>query len=85
MAGKKFSLLLLFQIILAVFVMIICIYNVVTENFKLQPLAFLLMSAMFIIMGLRDYKRTQSFRMGIIYLCSSLFVLYVAIQGWLYL
>ena len=84
MTRKKFSLLLLLQMILAAIVMLISIYSVVTENFTLQPLAFLLMSGMIIIMGLREYKRTQSLRWGIVYLCSSLFVLYVAVQGFIY-
>lgn len=84
MAGKKFNLLLLLQMILTPIVMVICIYNVVTQNFTLQPLAFLLLSAIVIIIGLREYKRTKSLRWGIFYLCTSLFVLYVAVQGFMY-
>ncbi|WP_370874049.1 DUF3953 domain-containing protein [Oikeobacillus pervagus] len=32
------------------------------------------MSAMFIVIGLREYKRTQSLLGGIFYLCVSLFI-----------
>ncbi|WP_371256572.1 DUF3953 domain-containing protein [Psychrobacillus sp. FJAT-21963] len=39
------------------------------------------MSAMFIIIGLREYKRTQSLSWGLFYLCISFFILFVAIQG----
>ncbi|KQL33646.1 hypothetical protein AN959_16065 [Psychrobacillus sp. FJAT-21963] len=81
MAEKKVDILKLFQIIFAICALLISVYSLVTENFNLQPLMFILMSAMFIIIGLREYKRTQSLSWGLFYLCISFFILFVAIQG----
>ncbi|MGA3676136.1 DUF3953 domain-containing protein [Lysinibacillus agricola] len=81
MEGKKFEILMLFQLIFAVLVMLIGIYSKVTENYNLLPLMLILLSIMLFIMGLREYKRTQSFLWGIICLCISLYILFVAVKG----
>jgi hypothetical membrane protein len=81
MEEKKFDTLLLFQMIFAILVMLIGIYGKVTENYNLLPLMLILMSVMFLIIGLREYKRTQSLLWGIFYLCTSLFILFVAVKG----
>ncbi|MGE7835320.1 DUF3953 domain-containing protein [Viridibacillus arvi] len=39
------------------------------------------MSVMLLIIGLREYKRTQSLLWGVFYLCTSLFILFVAFKG----
>ncbi|MGE8207036.1 DUF3953 domain-containing protein [Heyndrickxia sp. NPDC080065] len=81
MEEKKFDILMLFQIIFAIPVLLINIYSLVTENFNLQSVSFILMSAMFLAIGLREYKRTQSLLWSIFYLCISLFTFFFAIQG----
>ena len=81
MEEKKFTILMLFQIIFAFLVIIISIYSKVTENYNLLPLMLILMSVMFLIIGLREYKRTQSLWRGIFYLCTSLIILFVAVKG----
>ena len=81
MAEKKFDILMLFQIIFAILVMLISIYGSVSENYNLLPLMFIFMSAMFISIGLREYKRTKNLLWGIFYLCVSLFILFVAVKG----
>ena len=79
MEEKKFDILMLFQIIFAILVILISIYSKVTENNNLLPLMLILMSVLFIIIGLREYKKTQSLLTGIFYLCTSLFILFVAV------
>ncbi|MFJ8462070.1 DUF3953 domain-containing protein [Lysinibacillus xylanilyticus] len=81
MERKKFEILMLFQLIFAVLVMLIGIYSKVTENYNLLPLMLILLSIMLFIMGLREYKRTQSFLWGTICLCISLYILFVAVKG----
>ncbi|KOO51009.1 DUF3953 domain-containing protein [Viridibacillus arvi] len=81
MAAKKFDILMLFQIIFSILVMLISIYSKVTENYNLLPLMLILMSVMLLIIGLREYKRTQSLLWGVFYLCTSLFILFVAFKG----
>lgn len=81
MTDKKFDILMLLQILFAIFVVLISIYSLLTENFNLHSLMFILLSAMFFILGLREYKRTQSLLLGIFYLCISLFALFVAVNG----
>ncbi|WP_227752086.1 DUF3953 domain-containing protein [Viridibacillus arvi] len=39
------------------------------------------MSVMLLLLGLREYKRTESLKWGIFFLCNSLFNLLVAVQG----
>ncbi|MDN4492991.1 hypothetical protein [Ureibacillus aquaedulcis] len=51
MAENKFGNLMLLQILFATFVLFISIYSLLTENFTLQPLMFILMSAMSFIMA----------------------------------
>lgn len=81
MKEKKFDILMFFQIIFVIPVVLISIYSLVTENFNLQPVSFILMSALFLTIALREYKKTQSLLWSIFYLCISLFSLYVAIEG----
>ena len=81
MKEKKFDILMFCQIIFAILVLLISICGKVTENFSLLPLMFIFMSAMLFIIGMREYKRTQSLLWGVFYLCTSLFVLFVAVQG----
>ncbi|MCZ8535381.1 DUF3953 domain-containing protein [Psychrobacillus psychrodurans] len=81
MEEKKFDILMLFQVIFAVLVMLIGIYGKVTENYNLLPLMLILLSVMFLIIGLREYKRTKSLLWGIVYLCISLFILFSVVEG----
>ena len=76
MTEKKFDILMLFQMIFAIIVLLIGIYGKVSENFNLLPLMFIFLSAMYIIIGLREYKRTKSLLWGIFYFCISLIILF---------
>lgn len=81
MEEKKFDILMLFQIIFAILVMLIGIYSKVTENYNLLPLMLILLSITLIIMGLREYKRTKGLLWGIFILCTSLYILFSAVEG----
>ena len=81
MEVKKFDILRLFQIVFAVLVMLIGIYSKATENYNLLPVMLILLSVMFLIIGLREYKRTKSLLWGIVYLCISLFILFSVVEG----
>ena len=80
MEEKKFDVLKLFQLIFTIPLLLISVYSGVSGNYKFLPFIFILMSAMFIIIGLREYKRTQNLKRCIFYLCTSLFIIFVAIQ-----
>ncbi|MGE7921440.1 DUF3953 domain-containing protein [Viridibacillus sp. NPDC093762] len=41
----------------------------------------ILLSITLLIMGLREYKRTQSLLWGIFILCTSLYILFSAVKG----
>ncbi|MER2078669.1 DUF3953 domain-containing protein [Psychrobacillus psychrotolerans] len=79
MEEKKFNILMLFQIVFAILVMLFSIYSKVTENYNLLPLTLILMSVLFLIIGVREYKRTQSLVWGIFYLCISLIIFFSVI------
>ena len=81
MEEKKFDILMLFQIIFAILVMLIGIYAKGTDNYNLLPLMLILLSITLLIAGLREYKRTRNLLWGIFILCSSLYILYSAIEG----
>lgn len=72
---------MLFQIIFVILVISIGIYGKVTENYNLLPLMLILLSVALLIMGLREYKRTQSLLWGIFYLCISLLILFSVVEG----
>lgn len=80
MEVKKFDTLMLFQMIFVVLVMAISIYCKVTESTRLIPFLLIFMGLITLILGLREYKRTLSLIRGIFYLCSALFILFVAIE-----
>lgn len=80
MEDKKINILMLFQIIFVILFMITSVYGVVTENHQLIPFLLIFMGLITLISGFREYKRTRSLIGGIFYLCSALFILFVAIK-----
>ncbi|AMO87222.1 hypothetical protein B857_01911 [Solibacillus isronensis B3W22] len=58
MKDMKVDILVAFQLTFAFMATLICIYSLVTDRFHLQPLMFIFMSAMFGIIGFREYRRT---------------------------
>ncbi len=81
MKEKKFDILLLLHLMFGLLVLGISIYVNVTESYQLFPLLFVLMGVMFLIIGLREYKRTKNLWWGIFFLGTALFMFFVAAQG----
>ena len=81
MEEKKFDVLQIFQLIFAILLLLISIYSFFTENSNILPVMFILMSIVFFIIGLREYKRTRNLVWGIFYLCTSLSILFVAVKS----
>ena len=81
MKAKKFDVLLLFQLSFVIIGLLMSIYIGMTENYNLQPVMLIVLSIMLMIMGLRQYKRTQSLLAFIIILCISLYIIYSAVMG----
>lgn len=78
---RKLTGLVIVQLIIGTLVLFGSIYSSVTENFSLQPLVFILLSAWLIIIGVKEYKRTKKLGWGILYFGNSLFVFYVGVEG----
>jgi len=81
MKEKKVNILMYVQLFLAIIVMSIGIYGKVTENYSLLPFMLMILSVMFLIIGLREYKRTKSLWSGIFFLCVSLFIFFSVVEG----
>ena len=81
MEEKKFDILKLFQLIFALSGMLIAVYSYVTENYDLAPVILIFLSLMYLVIGLREYKRTKNLQWGVFYLCVSLLVLFCAFSG----
>ncbi|WP_399628593.1 DUF3953 domain-containing protein [Sporosarcina sp. SG10008] len=81
MEEKKFDILLIFQIIIAILVLITGVYSKVTENYNLSPLMLIFISIMLFTIGLREYKRTQSLLWRIFSLGSLLLLLFVVVDA----
>ena len=81
MEEKKVDILMFVQLFLAIIVILIGIYGKVTENYSFLPFMLIILSAMFLIIGLREYKRTKSLWSGIFFLCVSLFIFFSVVEG----
>lgn len=78
MKETKVDILAAFQLTLAFLAALIGIYSLVTDRFHLQPLMFIFMSAMFGIIGFREYRRTQNKQSGILFWVVSVIIFGVA-------
>ncbi|MEK5078492.1 YczI family protein [Solibacillus sp. FSL W7-1436] len=67
MKEMKVDILVVFQLTLGLLAALIGIYSLVTDRFHLQPFMFIVMSAMFGVIGFREYRRTQNKQSGILY------------------
>ena len=84
MEHRKFDILMLLQIVFSIFVITISSYCIAVGKFTLLPLSFVFLSAIFIILGLREYKRTQKMVWSISFFVVALFVLFSALLNILY-
>lgn len=67
MKEMKVDILVVFQLTLGLLAALIGIYSLVTDRFHLQPFMLIVMSAMFGVIGFREYRRTQNKQSGILY------------------
>jgi hypothetical protein len=72
---------MLFQLIFSILVILIGYYSKVTENYNLLPLMLIILTIMFIIMGLREFKRTQNLIWFILILCILIYILISVVTG----
>lgn len=67
MKEMKVDILVAIQLTLASLAVLIGINSLITDRFHLQPLMFIFMSAMFGIIGFREYRRTKNKQSGILF------------------
>ncbi len=80
---NRFDIYLILQLIFSIIVIAISIYSFVTENFDLNPISLILLSAILIIMGLREYKRTKKLLFSIFIFGVALFILMTVVYSFL--
>ncbi|WP_019392389.1 DUF3953 domain-containing protein [Priestia filamentosa] len=71
------------RIFLSVIVLILSVYSLITQNFKLMPYSMFLLSAMILVTGLIELKKDKKEFWGYVCIIVSLFAVYVSIQGFL--
>ncbi|RTQ96069.1 DUF3953 domain-containing protein [Lysinibacillus telephonicus] len=76
MKNRKFDIYLLLQLILTVLVIGISSYSIVTDDFRFNQLSLALLSGIFIILGLREYKSTQKRLWSISYFGVAIFLIF---------
>ncbi|MFL0584056.1 YczI family protein [Solibacillus silvestris] len=81
MKEMKVDILVAFQLTFAFLATLICIYSLVTDRFHLQPLMFIFMSAMFGIIGFREYRRNQNKQSGILFWVVSVLIFGVVLAA----
>lgn len=70
------------RITLAILVIALSGYNLITRNFELMPYLILFLGAFMLVTGLAELQKGNTF-WGTMSIIASLFVLFVSIQGFL--
>jgi Protein of unknown function (DUF3953) len=71
------------RIFLSVIVLILSVYSLITQNFKLMPYSMFLLGTMILVTGLIELKKDKKEFWGYVCIILSLFPVYVSIQGFL--
>ncbi|KYG32935.1 DUF3953 domain-containing protein [Priestia endophytica] len=71
------------RIFLSVIVLILSVYSLITQSFKLMPYSMFLLGAMILVTGLMELKKDKKEFWGYVCIIVSLFAVYVSIQGFL--
>ncbi|RAS77472.1 DUF3953 domain-containing protein [Priestia endophytica] len=71
------------RIFLSVIVLILSVYSLITQNFKLMPYSMFLLGTMILVTGLLELKRDKKEFWGYVCIIVSLFAVYVSVQGFL--
>ncbi|MFD6210424.1 MULTISPECIES: DUF3953 domain-containing protein [unclassified Peribacillus] len=71
------------RIILAIIVLALSAYQLITENFELMPYSMLFLGAIMLVTGLSELQKDRKGFWGYMSIVISLFVFFVSIQGFL--
>ena len=71
------------RIVLSLTTIILAIYGLITSNFEFMPYMMLSLGALMLFIGIVEIRRQRKAYWGYISIVVSLFVVYVAIQGFL--
>ena len=69
------------RIILAIIVIGLSSYSLISENFGLMPIMMLFLGALMLAIGLSELQKDRKRFEGYMFIIISLFVFYVSIQG----
>jgi hypothetical protein len=71
------------RIVLSLTTITLAIYGLITSNFEFMPYMMLSLGALMLFIGIVEIRRQRKAYWGYISIVVSLFVVYVAIQGFL--
>jgi|1186.fasta_scaffold67286_3 hypothetical protein len=71
------------RIVLSLTTITLAIYGLITSNFEFMPYMMLSLGALMLFIGIVEIRRQRKAYWGYISIIVSLFVVYVAIQGFL--
>lgn len=70
------------RIVLAIIVIILAVYGLITKSPAVSPYMLFFMGAMFLVLAISEFKMKRK-GIGIISIIVSLFVFYVSMQGFI--
>ncbi|MET1180795.1 MULTISPECIES: DUF3953 domain-containing protein [Bacillales] len=71
------------RIILAIIVLALSAYQLITENFELMPYSMLFLGALMLVTGLAELQKDRKGFWGYMSMVVSAFLFFVSIQGFL--
>ncbi|MDQ7862077.1 DUF3953 domain-containing protein [Peribacillus frigoritolerans] len=71
------------RVILAIIVLALSAYQLITENFELMPYSMLFLGTMMLVTGLAELQKDRKGFWGYMSIVVSLFFFFVSIQGFL--
>ncbi|MFP3511515.1 DUF3953 domain-containing protein [Peribacillus sp. SIMBA_075] len=71
------------RVILAIFVLALSAYQLITENFELMPYSMLFLGAIMLVTGLAELQKDRKGFWGYMNIVISLFFFFVSIQSFL--
>ncbi|MDT8860362.1 DUF3953 domain-containing protein [Alkalihalobacillus sp. MEB130] len=71
------------RIILAIIVVMLAGFSMITQNFEFMPLLMLILALTMFITGIMELQKTKKRFWGYVSIGASLFVLYVSVEGFL--
>lgn len=72
------------RIILAIIVLALAVYSLITKNFELMPYMMFFLGASMLLTGLVDFQKDRKALGGYISIIAAIFIFYVSLQGFLF-